>query len=143
VGRILRVIVALFLSVFTGAITLAVLSARWALGQFEDAAYATDPVLPLGHVAEMMIYSVEFAPALTLLPALAAVILGEVLRIRSVLYYVATGGIAAVIVPASAGLMALTPVGAAPGAIAPGLPIFATAGFAAGFMYWLIAGRRA
>jgi hypothetical protein len=122
---------------------LAILSARWMFDRFDEAAVGADPVLPIGEVAEMLVYSVEFAPALTLLPALVAVILGEVMRIRSLLYYVAMGGVAAVIVPVSAGIVPVNAAAAAQGAVPTGLPIFATAGFAAGFVHWLIAGRHA
>lgn len=143
-GRIIRVIVALLLAVFAGAVTLAILSARWMFDRFDEAAVGADPVFPIGEVAEMLVYSVEFAPALTLFPALVAVILGEVMRIRSLLYYVAMGGVAAVIVPVSAGIVPMNAAAAAAqGAVPAGLPIFATAGFAAGFVYWLIAGRHA
>src|SRR5690606_12487351 len=87
-GRFMRMIVGLFVSIVAGALTLALLSARWAVGRFDEAAAAPDPVAPLEDVVTMLFYSVQLAPGLTLLPPLAAVLLGEVLRIRSLLYYV-------------------------------------------------------
>jgi hypothetical protein len=71
----------------------------------------------------------------TVIPAILFAIIGEVARIRSVLYYVIGGGVS----------MAVTPI------IAQGLEggpavvwqVFAAAGFAGGFVYWLVAGRSA
>lgn len=88
--------------------------------------------------------------ALTILPALALVIIGEVARLRSWLYYVAGGGVCLAILPALARLEAGGALsgGALSGGAMAGAPaalwqVFATAGFAAGFVYWLIAGRSA
>ena len=76
----------------------------------------------------------------TLVPALLLVIVGEVARIRGALYYVIGGGVALALVPL------LTRLGD-PSAIlglAPGVwQVLATAGFAGGFVYWLLAGRNA
>jgi hypothetical protein len=74
-----------------------------------------------------------------MIPALVVVILGEVARIRSLIYYVVGGGAALAAMPLLARL----------GEASLGVPggvlwqVFATAGFAAGFVYWLIAGRNA
>lgn len=141
-GRFIRMIVALVISIIGGAVTLGILSARWAFDRLDEAALADDPAAPLGDVGSMLIYSVELAPALTLVPPLVAVILGEVLRIRSLLYYVAMGGLAAVLVPLAAGVTEIASAGPYPD-VPAGLPIVATAGFAAGFFYWLLAGRYA
>jgi hypothetical protein len=76
----------------------------------------------------------------TLLPALAVVLIGEVGRIRSVLYYVAGGGAASTLFPLLA-YLGPSPAGE------PTTPVvwqvLATAGFVGGFVYWLLAGRRA
>ncbi|MEM7192931.1 MAG: hypothetical protein AAF405_08750 [Pseudomonadota bacterium] len=78
-------------------------------------------------------------PALTALPAFAAAIIGEVLHLRSWVYYVLAGGAALAAIPLLAGAATQ----------GPNLPageyvtIFATAGFAGGFIYWLLAGRDA
>ena len=88
-------------------------------------------------ILELMERGVLLATGLTLLPALAVVIVGEVARIRSALFYVAGGGLSMAVVP----LLAR----AAPDVT--GQPIvwqvLATAGFAGGFVYWLLAGRSA
>lgn len=79
------------------------------------------------------------ASGATLIPALLVVIVGEVARIRSWLYYLVGGGLALAIIPLLARID--------PGTMTYALPalwhVFATAGFAGGFVYWLLAGRNA
>ncbi len=77
----------------------------------------------------------------TVIPALAVVIVGEVARIRSVLYYVLGGGLALGLLP----VLARVGTGGGNGMANLGQlwPVFATAGFAGGLVYWLVAGRRA
>ena len=77
----------------------------------------------------------------TLLPALLLVIVGEVARIRSAFYYVVGGGVALAVVPL------LTRIGQPDARVLELSPVvwqvLATAGFAGGFVYWLLAGRNA
>jgi hypothetical protein len=79
------------------------------------------------------------ASGATLIPAILVVIVGEVARIRSWLYYLVGGGVALAVIPL------LSRVD--PGTMTYALPalwhVFATAGFAGGFAYWLLAGRNA
>jgi hypothetical protein len=76
----------------------------------------------------------------TLLPALLLVIVGEVARIRGAMYYVIGGGVALALVPLLARLgEPSTVLGLAPAV----WQVLATAGFAGGFVYWLLAGRNA
>lgn len=77
---------------------------------------------------------------LTLVPAILVVIVGEVARLRSALYYTIGGGLALVAIPLLARL-AQTDAAAATGPLF--WQVFATAGFAGGFVYWLLAGRHA
>jgi predicted cobalt transporter CbtA len=79
-------------------------------------------------------------PALTILPALAAVIAGEVLRIRTWMYYVLAGGVSLVAIPLLASPRAEN-IQSLPAS--PYMSIFAAAGFVGGFVYWLLAGARA
>jgi hypothetical protein len=77
----------------------------------------------------------------TLLPPLLLVIVGEVARLRSALYYIVGGGISIAIIPLLARL-------ADPMQFMVGLSpivwqVLATAGFAGGLVYWLLAGRNA
>jgi hypothetical protein len=78
--------------------------------------------------------------ATTLLLALAVVIVGEVARIRSGLYYIAGGGLAVAAAPLLIEVQRQGGTGNLPGFI---WQVFATAGFAGGALYWMIAGRNA
>ena len=78
---------------------------------------------------------------LTMLPSLAVVLIGEIARIRSWLYYMVGGGLAL-------GLLPLLAKASAAGGAAQLPPeavwqVLATAGFAGGLVYWLVAGRTA
>ena len=79
--------------------------------------------------------------AMTVLPALALVIIGEVARIRSALYYVIGGGAAMVAIPLLARMGQVGGMAGGPSLLV--WQVFATAGFAGGLAYWLLAGRRA
>ncbi len=79
------------------------------------------------------------ASGMTLIPALLVVIVGEVARIRSWLYYLVGGGIALAVIPLLARIDASTMTYSLPAL----WHVFATAGFAGGFVYWLLAGRNA
>jgi hypothetical protein len=86
-----------------------------------------------------MAFLFTVAPVLTLAPAVIAILVGELARIRSLLYYVLAGGAAAAAMP----LIAALPETDGATYNAPYFTIMATAGFAAGLVYWLLAGRRA
>lgn len=90
-------------------------------------------------ILDLATEGVLLASALTIVPALVVIIVGEVARIRSLTYYLVGGGAALVAVPLLARLAQASQVGPA----AELWQVFATAGFAAGFVYWLIAGRTA
>ena len=82
----------------------------------------------------------SFVSAQALLPALLLVIIGEVARIRGSLYYVVGGGAALAVVPLMSRLsQPLTVLDLSPVV----WQVLATAGFAGGFVYWLLAGRNA
>ncbi len=86
----------------------------------------------------MMNQGLMLLAGLTLIPALLIIIVGEIARIRSVAYYIVGGGIALAAIPF------LARVGQSGSFVLPEQTIwqvFATAGFAGGFVYWLIAGR--
>ena len=89
---------------------------------------------------DLMRLAYAFASVQTLLPALLLVIVGEVARIRSSLYYVIGGGATLAVVPLMARLgQPLTVLDLSPVV----WQVLATAGFAGGFVYWLLAGRNA
>ncbi|MGI8725392.1 MAG: hypothetical protein ACR2J1_08610, partial [Methyloceanibacter sp.] len=132
------VALAFCIAVGVGLAVLFALGAYW-VGDELRAAAPNDPLLEQGAPVFGVILFTTVAPALTLLPALLAVIVGEVLRLRSWIYYVVAGGAAGTAIPLLAmptGEIASLPQG-------QWLGIFAVAGFAGGLMYWLLAGARA
>lgn len=96
--------------------------------------------IPFSETYSLAREAFRLAAASTLVPAVLAVIVGEVARIRSAYYYVPAGGVALCAIPAMAW------VGEAGAAAAPPAivwQVFATAGFLGGLAYWIIAGRSA
>jgi hypothetical protein len=91
-------------------------------------------------ILDIVAMALRFATVHTLVPALLLVIVGEAARIRSAVYYIVGGGVALAVVPL------LTRMGQ-PGTVLELSPVvwqvLATAGFAGGFVYWLLAGRTA
>jgi hypothetical protein len=138
VGRILLIPFALLLSAGASFFVLATLGleritgALHQYGSEDDAAQA---------VFRLMDQGLVLTTGLTIVPALLVVFVGEVARIRSALYYVAGGGAALAAIPLLARL------GQQAGQQVLGdqivWQVFATAGFAGGLVYWLIAGRNA
>ena len=138
--RMAWVVTALLVAIAVALAVLFALGAVW-VGDELKAAAPHDPMLQQGApVFGMVLFASTVAPALTVLPALVAVVAGEVLRLRSWMYYVLAGGAALAVVPLLA-----APDGADLTEIAtsPYMTIFAAAGFAGGFIYWLLAGCRA
>jgi hypothetical protein len=141
IWRSIVVVVGFCVAAGTALAVLFALGALWVGDELRSVA-PDDPLLQHGGATAfgVLLFSVFVAPALTALPALLAVVVGEVLRLRSWVYYVLTGGASLAVIPLLAGASANG---------APALPageymtIFATAGFAGGFIYWLLAGARA
>jgi hypothetical protein len=134
------VVTALLVAIAVALTVLFALGAVW-VGDELKAAAPNDPLLRDGApIFGMVMFAGTVGPALTALPALVAVVAGEVLHIRSWMYYVLVGGVALAVVPLLA-----APQGADLTEIAAShyMTIFATAGFAGGFIYWLLAGARA
>ena len=76
----------------------------------------------------------------TVIPAILLVIVGEIARIRSSLYYILGGGAVLAAWPL---LSRMSAAAQDPMQLGVVWTVFATAGFTGGFIYWLIAGRRA
>ena len=94
----------------------------------------------IGAGFDLLRLGVALASAQTLVPALLLIIIGEVARIRGAIYYVVGGGAALAVVPLLARIgQPLTVLDLSPVV----WQVLATAGFAGGFVYWLIAGRNA
>ena len=136
----LWVVVAFCLAVAVALAVLFALGAMWT-GDALRAAAPNDPLLRDGApIFGMVLFAGTVAPALNALPALIGVVAGEVLRIRSWMYYVLAGGAALAAIP----ILAATEPADLPGIIgSPYMTIFVAAGFAGGFVYWLLAGSRA
>ena len=137
VGRIILVPIAFVLAVLvTGFVIVS-------LGQERIVQAATgrgpdEVTLNAGFDLLRLAYSLLSAQ--TLLPALLLVIVGEVARIRGSLYYVIGGGAALAVVPLMSRLaQPLTVLDFSPVV----WQVLATAGFAGGFVYWVLAGRNA
>jgi len=138
VGRIILLPIAFVLA------AVATLFVVFSLGQERVVAAistrAPDEAVPVGALLDMVGMALRFASVHTLLPALLLVIVGEAARIRSVVYYIVGGGVALAIVPL------LTRMGQPATVLELSSTVWqvlATAGFAGGFVYWLLAGRTA
>ena len=94
----------------------------------------------LSAIFDLLLQGQFIASGLTIVPALAVVIIGEVARIRSMLYYVLGGGLAVVAVLLFARYGETGGLQSVPGGV---WQVLATGGFAGGLVYWLIAGRNA
>ena len=89
---------------------------------------------------ELMNQGIVLTTGMTIIPALLVVLIGELASIRSATYYIAGGGAALIAIPL------LAQVSQTGSFVLPGQMVwlvFATAGFAGGFIYWLLAGRTA
>jgi hypothetical protein len=96
--------------------------------------------IPINASFDLLRLAMSFISVQAVLPALLLVIIGEVARIRSALYYVAGGGAALAMVPLMERLgQPMTVLDLSPVV----WQVLATAGFAGGFVYWLLAGRKA
>lgn len=138
--RMIWVVTALLVAIAVALTVLFALGAVWVGDELKEAA-PNDPLLRDGApIFGVVMFAGTVGPALTALPALVAAVAGEALRIRSWMYYVLAGGVALAVVPLLA-----APQGADLTEIAAShyMTIFATAGFAGGFTYWLLAGARA
>lgn len=143
-GRIIVVSFGLFLSVLFGFLILTYLGGtlftedltnRYG-SEMQTSDFETTILSFLGAISFLF----SLYPALTILPALLVAVIGEVGHIRSWLYYIIAGGIGALSIPLLYTLMSPEQVDMPSQQF---LAIFATAGFGAGLLYWLIAGRRA
>ena len=128
-----RIIVVAF-ALFAAAAAAIVIAFRIGLEWMTVANHGRDPVLGVLDALFQFVMAVFVLHALMAVPlliALGIVVTGEVARIRSALFYIAGGGGAAAAIPLLVKETALN------------WPVFATAGFVGGAVYWLLAGRRA
>lgn len=137
-GRLFMIPLGLLLGVITATAVLVTLGL-----EITTHTLSTNPDDParLEALLDMGFGFLSIAAASSILPALILAVIGEIARIRSALYYIVGGGIALALLPFVMGFG----VSDAPLASVPprALAVLATAGFAGGFVYWLVAGRRA
>jgi hypothetical protein len=137
VGRLILVPIAFLLAALVAAAIVATLGLEHVTRALHGNQSGEDTVASMFDLAQQV--SV-LASGLSILPALAVVVIGEVARIRSWLYYVVGGGLALACVPL------LTRLSQSEALVVPPTTVWqvlATAGFAGGFIYWLLAGRNA
>lgn len=128
------------ISALLAVITLFTLGSLWAGEALREGANAQGDwiIWEASDVLGALFFVGATGPALTAIPGLAAVLVGEIFHIRSALYYIAAGGAALAAIPLLAG--------AADPSSLPArdyMTIFASAGFVAGLAYWALAGRGA
>ncbi len=135
IGRLIWVPIAVLIAAAVAMLVLLTLG----LETFTHAVHRLDEAGTLEAVYDVAWQGSLIASGATIIPALLVVIAGEVARIRSWLYYVVGGGIALTVIPLMARLD--------PASMTYSLPalwhVFATAGFAGGLVYWMLAGRNA
>ncbi len=138
--RGLVVIMAFCVAAPVALVVLFTLGAVWVGDELRTAA-PDDPLLRHGSAAAFgaILFTGTVASAMTALPACIAVVVSEVLHLRSWIYYVLGGGAALVAIPLLAGASLDDPTIPA----SEYMTIFATSGFAGGFVYWLLASARA
>jgi len=137
VGRMVLIPLALLIAAAASFFVLLTLGLERVTGELHRHAPGDDVASAM---FDLMNQGMLLTTGLTVIPALLVVFVGEIARIRSLLYYVAGGGLALAAIPL------LAQIGHAGGVGLPGQivwQVFATAGFAGGFVYWLIAGRNA
>ena len=136
--RWLRVVIAFAVSSAVALTILFGLGIFWLGDEIRAGAQGDEFIWHMAEVLAAFFFTAAVAPALTGAPALIAIIAGEVMRIRSALYYTLTGGAALAVIP----LLARSAENA-PAPFSAYMSLFAAAGFIGGFTYWALAGARA
>lgn len=137
IGRIIWVPIAFLLSVMVCAFVIVT------LGMERFTHYMNgfnDPDITVEGSLQFFGNALVLTQAVTIVPAVLGVLIGEIARIRTVYYYVVVAGLSAVAAPVVASL------GAGGAAVMPATIVWqvcATGGFIGGFVYWLLAGRSA
>jgi hypothetical protein len=136
-GRLILVPIAFVLAAVVSALVLLTLG----LERITQSVYGAGPEADqIGAVFDLFGQGYLLLSGLTIIPALLVVLIGEVARIRSWLYYILGGGAALAAIPLIARFGQVETSFLPPPVV---WQVFATAGFAGGFVYWLLAGRRA
>ncbi|MEL6298129.1 MAG: hypothetical protein AAFV26_06830 [Pseudomonadota bacterium] len=138
IGRLILIPFALLIAAVGTAFVLVTLGleevTRTVAGQIDD------EIEGWSSAVSIMNFFGAVVSGLSLLPALLVVVIGEVGRIRSLLFYLVGGGLAVAAAPVLSTFVAVGDVQLPATSV---LQICATAGFFGGFLYWLLAGRTA
>ncbi|MCU0953285.1 MAG: hypothetical protein MUC37_01440 [Hyphomicrobium sp.] len=137
IGRLILVPIALLLGAGTAAVVAVFLGLQKITVAMAGKEGGAETVAAYWDIA---IQGGALIAALTLVPALIVVIVGEVARIRSWLYYMVGGGVSLGLLPLLAQSQMPDLASMPPAAL---WQVLATAGFAGGLVYWVIAGRTA
>jgi hypothetical protein len=137
--RLLAIFFAFFAACIAGSATMSLLLIAFA--KAEPHALSELPQVFLGILLSMFVFS--------LLPALLAIVIGEIGRFTSLYFYLLSGAVIGAIVDLSIKAYILRPDilwlywRYMPGSMLPMAAVFAVSGAAAGTAYWFIAGRYA
>lgn len=136
--RWLRVVIAFAISSAVALAVLFGLGIFWLGDEIRAGAQGDEFIWIMADMFAAFFFTAAVAPALTGAPALIAIIAGEVMRIRSALYYTLAGGAALAVIPVLARSAA-----SAEAPFSAYMSLFAAAGFTGGFAYWALAGAKA
>jgi hypothetical protein len=139
VGRMILIPLALLLAAAASLFVLVTLGLERITAALHQQAVADDDMVQA--MFDLMNQGLLLTTGLTIIPVLLVVFIGEIARIRSALYYIVGGGLALAAVPVLARYGQGGSVVVSTDQIV--WQVFATAGFAGGFVYWLLAGRHA
>lgn len=144
IGRIFIVGFALTLSILFGFLILTYLGGNLVtedlVNRYGSETGGSDFETTFLTIAGAITFLFSLYPALTILPALLIAAIGEIGHIRSWMFYVIASGLGALSIPLLYVIMS------GDQSEMPSqnfLAVFATSGFGAGLLYWVIAGRRA
>ena len=140
IGRFLLVSFAFIISIIVALICMVYLGGKELGASYVSEFTNGDPSLSFfNDIIGVGLFVMSVGPALTILPALIAIIVGEVAQVRSVIYYMIAGGLAVLAIPF------LYTTGDGISYTIPNVKymlIFSASGFISGFIYWALAGHR-
>jgi len=137
IGRLIVIPIALLIAAAVSGFVLVTLGLERITGSLQAQRPGDDMIVMM---FDLVGQGLLLATGLTLIPALLVVVIGEIARIRAAIYYVVGGGLSLAAMPLFARMSESGNVVIPETTV---LQVFATAGFAGGFVYWLVAGRNA
>ena len=137
IGRLIVIPIALLIAAAVSGFVLVTLGLERITGSLQAQRPGDDMIVMM---FDLVGQGLLLATGLTSIPALLVVIIGEIARIRAAIYYVVGGGLSLAAMPLLARMSESGNIVIPETTV---LQVFATAGFAGGFVYWLVAGRNA